>query len=475
MMQLSVSEVAEATGARLYAPDQGAGEQIVKGITWDSREVEAGMVFLAMPGERVDGNDFIVQSIQKGAGAVIATREPDDKLRAIAGEFACPLLIVEDGIAAITALAGYWRGKLPCVVIGVTGSTGKTSTKDYLRSVLSQRYVTVATKGNHNNELGVPATVLEAGPDTEALIVEVGMRGLGQIEELCKTVRPNIGVVTNIGVSHLELLGSQENIARAKSELLQALPDGKGLAVLNADDPFTPRLREFGDVDGRGVETRLYGLSEAAEVRASDIAFDDTACASFELDARGVDVGRVQLAMPGRHNVMNALAAATVGQYLGLTASEIRAGLEQAKGSGMRLEVERSAAGVTVVNDAYNANPDSMRASLDTLAHMDCAGKRIAVLGDMGELGEGERELHASVGAMAADSSLDLLVCVGRLAKDIAAGAVEHGMDPDHVVEFEDVAGALDYLQGVLAPGDLVLVKASRFMGLERIVKGILA
>lgn len=473
MMQLRVSEVTQATGARLYAPDAGVGERVVEGLTWDSREVKDGMVFLAMPGERVDGNDYIVPAIQQGAGAVIATREPDDKLRAIAGEFACPLLIVEDGPAALTALAGYWRGRLSAVVIGVTGSTGKTSTKDFLRSVLSQRYVTVATQGNHNNEIGVPATILEAGPDTEALVVEVGMRGLGQIEELCKTVRPNIGVVTNIGVSHLELLGSQENIARAKSELLQALPD-KGLAVLNADDPFTPRLREFGGVDERGVETRLYGLDGTADVRAEDISFGEAACAGFELDARGLPAERVQLSMPGRHNVMNALAAACVGQYLGLSAEEIRAGLEQAKGSGMRLEVERSAGGVTVVNDAYNANPDSMRASLDTLAHMDCAGKRVAVLGDMGELGSDERALHEKVGALAAVSRLDLLVCVGSLARDIAAGAVAHGMDVADVACFEDVESALAYLKDALSEGDLVLVKASRFMGLERIVKGIL-
>ena len=470
-MKMQVSEIAQTIGGEMYGEDLLL-RHTVEEIVWDSRKVQPGNVFVAMPGEHVDGNDYIGMAVQKGAGAIICTRQPSSSALAIAGEFTCPVFVVDDGVEALELLAGYWRDKIHAVVIGVTGSTGKTSTKDFLKSVLSQRFKTCATFGNFNNEIGVPATVLSAEEDTEILIVELGMRGLHQIEKLCSFVKPNIGVITNIGVSHLELLGTRENIAQAKSELLQALPSA-GLAVLNADDEYTPLVIEDGRVKERGLNLRTYGFAEDATVRAGEPDFDLGACARFEILVQDAEPFAAKLEVPGRHNVSNALAAATVGLYLGLTAEEISAGLASYHPSGMRLEIIHSHEGVTIVNDAYNANPDSMRASLDTIGNMECKGRRIAVLGDMGELGNNEYQLHIDVGSYAAKAKIDLLVCVGTLAVGIKSGALAADMDVDKIVSFATVDEALEFLNRNLKSGDLLLVKASRFMQMERIVKGV--
>ena len=472
MMKLQAGEIAQIVGGELFG-DDNAPRKVVTGLTWDSRNIEAGNLFVAMPGEHVDGNDFIARAAQAGAGAALCTRTPTDSLKAIAGEFNCPLIEVEDGVEALGKLASAWRDRLHAVVIGITGSTGKTSTKDFTRAVLGQKFKTCATVGNHNNEIGVPATVLEADEDTEVLIVELGMRGLGQIEHLCHIVKPTIGIITNIGVSHMELLGSRDNIAIAKAELLDALP-GTGLAILNADDEYFSYLVSHAQLEERGIACRSYGFAEGAFAQARDVRFDIEACADFTLVINDEEVP-VHVPLPGRHNVSNALAAAVAGTYLGMRVEEVAEGIARATGSGMRLEIEHARNGVTVLNDAYNANPDSMKASLETLKTMDCTGKRIAVLGDMGELGADEYQLHVEVGKVAANARLDLLVCVGSLANGIAQGALDARMDAGKVVSFEDVSSAEDYLRGVLDAGDLVLVKASRFMGMERIVRGIVA
>lgn len=471
MIELPAAQIAQVVEGEIHA-DRTDSRRVVRGAVWDSRAVEEDNVFFAFPGEKADGNDYIAAAIQAGAGSVVCTREPDSSLLAIAGEFACPVIVVSDTRAAFTDLARFWRRKLHAVVVGVTGSSGKTSTKDFLRSVLSQRFKTVATAGNHNNEIGVPATVLSAGLDTEVLIVEMGMRGEGQIASLCELAHPGIGVVTNIGVSHLELLGSQDAIARAKGELFAALPK-TGLAVVNVDDPYTPYLIEHSGLLSRGVKSIGFGFSEEADVRAAEPSFDFSACPSFEMSIVGQPPVQVKLALPGRHSVSDALAAAAVGKYLGLSAAEIAKGLSETKPTGMRMEVVHSRKGVTVVDDAYNANPDSMRASLATLAQMDCTGRRVAVLGDMGELGHDGRFMHEEVGRVAAKSNLDLLICVGTLSEGIRDGALWAGMEASKVEWFGTLDEAAAYLSSTLAEGDLVLVKASRFMEFERIVKGI--
>lgn len=469
-MKMTVKEIADAVRGELHC-DEDVQRRYITGITWDSRKVGSGDVFLAMPGERVDGNDFIIQAIGSGASAVICTREPDDAVNAISGEFLCPLIVVEDGVEALQALGAAWRAHLRCVVVGVTGSTGKTSTKDFLNAVLGMRYKTCATAGNNNNEIGVPYTVLRATDETEVLIVEMGMRGLGQITESCGIAQPSIGVITNVGVCHMELLGSRENIARAKGELLRALSP-TGMAALNADDDMTSFMLEATNAQERGVQIMTFGCSDDASVRAENVELDKNGCASFTLVTGGQDPVDVKLNIPGEHNVMNALAAATVGRYLGVPSAMIAEGLKRACGSAMRMEI-RDAHGYTIINDAYNANPDSMKSALQTLSTMQCAHRRIAVLGDMGELGEDEQELHIEVGAKAAACGIDELVCVGELGKSIAQGALDTGMCADDVKVFADVASCAEHLTAELQEGDVVLVKASRFMGFERIVEEI--
>ena len=469
-MQLTVKEIAAATGGLLCSDEDCMRKQIT-GITWDSRKVAAGDAFLAMPGQRVDGNDYLLAAIGNGAAMIICTRKPDDNTVAIAGEFTCPVLVVDDGVEALTKLASYWRTRLRCVVVGVTGSTGKTSTKDMLYSVLSQRYKTVATQGNNNNEIGIPYTVLRANSDTEVLIVEMGMRGMGQISAGCKIATPSIGVVTNVGVCHMELLGSREAIAQAKGEMLACLP-ATGLAVVNADDDMTDYMLEQAQVEEHSTRVVRFGRGQDACTKVANVAIGQDGCASFDLTVDNGDTVPVKLAVPGEHNIMNACAAAVVGNYLGVSADHIAAGLGAAQASGMRMEISTAPGGFTIINDAYNANPDSMRAALDTLCSMSCSGKRIAVLGGMGELGENEAALHGQVGADVAASKVDVLVCVGELAAAIAAGAKVAGATCD-IECVRDVAGAVEALRRIVAEGDLVLLKASRFMGFEQIVEEI--
>ncbi len=471
MITVSVKQLHRVVGGRIHA-DEDAKKREVQGLTWDSREVKPGNIFLALQGERVDGNDFIPQAVYAGAGAVICAKEPDDAVLALADEFVCPIIWVSDTQRSLNNLAKYWRSCLHAIVIGVTGSTGKTSTKNYLASVLSQRFKVCATAGNHNNELGVPATILEADKDCEVLVVEMGMRGLLQIQKLCRFVQPTLGVVTNVGVSHMELLGSRENIARAKSELIAALPPA-GVAFVNADNDMTDSLLEHANVSSKSIEVKRYGTCDSADVKAVNIKANEDACMGFDLQLKDASV-HVQLSQPGKHNVENALAAAAVAQYLGVDADKIAIGLNELKPSNMRMETYDAPAGFKLINDAYNANPDSMKASLDVLKNLKCEGKRYAVLGDMGELGKDEKNMHKQVGEVAAASSLDGLICVGTLARDIADGAKNANMSAALIKTFDTVEQATIYLKDALQKDDIVLLKASRFMGLEAIAKELL-
>jgi len=343
---------------------------------------------------------------------------------------------------------------------------GKTTTKDFLRSVLGTRMNVVATEGNRNNELGVPLTIMQAGADTGVLVVEMAMRGPGQIEALTRIVQPTCGLVTNVGVSHVEVLGSERAIADAKAELVQAVP-ADGRVFLNSDDAWSATLR-----DSAEAAVTLYGLSDGADVRAVDITVDDSGNAAFTIVCeQGSE--RAVLPVPGRHNVYNALAAAGVCLYLKLSLSEVVVGLESARMTGMRMEVFESASGITVINDAYNANPTAMRAALATLGEIRAEGRRIAVLGDMAELGTLSELAHFDLGSVVAGSGADVLVTVGPLAKRIADGALAAGMPVEDVRPCATSEEASEVLDDLLAFGDVVLVKASRVMGLERIVDGI--
>lgn len=466
MLTLSVGTLCDVVGGELLV---GAETTMVNGLAIDSREVTPGAAFVAFVGVHADGHAFLSAAIEAGARALLVTRD-DDAFREIIATSRrqdIALVLVNDALAAVQTLASHHRERLLCPVIGITGSTGKTTTKDFIRSVLGTRLKVVATDANRNNELGVPLTIMEAGVETEVLVVEMAMRGVGQIAALCEIARPTAGLITNVGVSHVGILGSEEAIASAKGELARAVPE-RGRVFLNGDDGWSVALEEMAEA----AVTR-YGLGAACDVHAEDVVVGEDGNASFTLVTEQGGTS-VQLNVPGRHNVYNALAAAAVGLYLQLSLEDVAAGLEAATFTQMRMETFVSASGVLVINDAYNANPTSMRAALQTLVEMRVAGKRVAVLGDMAELGSLSELAHFKIGEYVAELELQALVTVGECARRIAEGAVAVGMNPDSVRPCVTAEEASEVLDDLLERGDVVLVKASRVMGLEHVVEGII-
>ncbi len=465
MLTLSVAKLVDVVAGELLSGDENT---MVNGLAIDSRDVGPGAAFVAFGGENVDGHDFIASALAAGARAIIVTRD-DESIRetlATSRRHDVVLVRVEDATRAVQDLAAYHRERLLCPVIGVTGSTGKTTTKDFLHSVLGTRMTVVATEGNMNNELGVPLTVMRAGADTGVLVVEMAMRGPGQIARLAEIARPTAGLVTNVGVSHIEVLGSEEAIASAKGELVRAIPP-TGRIFLNGDDAWSSTL-----VDGSAAAVTRYGVGDTCDVRATDIGLSDTGTPVFTLCA-GEGSVEIELPLPGRHNIYNALAAAAVGLYLEVGLEDVARGLREATFTAMRMEIFQSATHVTVINDAYNANPTSMRAALDALLDVPAEGKRVAVLGDMAELGSLTELAHFRMGEYVAELQVDALVTVGERARRIGDGALAAGMSAGAVRPCETADEASEVLDNLLVAGDVVLVKASRVMGLERVVDGI--
>lgn len=489
-MRLSVEEIASATsGTVVIAPANAqASEVFATSLTWDSRSVKAGALYVALVGERVDGHSFAAAAAQAGAVCVLASHSLDVEAQAALSQAACAVVQVADTAAAVTDLARVWRTHLQGRVIGLTGSTGKTTTKNLVRDVLAAAGSVVATIANQNNELGVPNTLLSADEDTANVVVEMGMRGLGQIESLCEFARPNWGLITNVGESHIELLGSRDNIAHAKAELFAALPAG-GTAFVNAADEFARAVLDDARVVERGVRVVTFGghsepaqtaLPHIAAVWSEDVDVDEQGCPTFTLCANGFETtgeltqsAQCKLALRGLHNVSNATSAAAVGLAAGMSLDAVVSALASAEAEAGRQEVLQGAGDITVINDAYNANPDSMKASLATFGAMACTGKRIAVLGDMGELGLFAGSLHKRVGKFAAAEPIDLLVCVGDLARDIAKGAEAAGMDASKIMCVSTREDALRAVKDAVVPGSVVLVKASHFMELNRVAEGL--
>jgi UDP-N-acetylmuramoyl-tripeptide--D-alanyl-D-alanine ligase len=458
MIDLTLAEVAELTGGALTGP---ADARVTGTVTVDSRTVAAGDLFVALVGERVDGHDFLPAAADAGAVAALATRP----------HAALPTVVVEDAVAALGRLAAGVHTRLTAGglrTVGITGSSGKTSTKDLLGQVLATAGPTVSPPGSYNNDIGLPLTVLSADRATRFLVLEMGSRGPGHIARLCGVARPHVGVVLNVGSAHLGEFGSPEGIAAAKGELVEALP-ADGTAVLNADDPrvigMAPRTRARVVSTGRGPD---------ADVRATGVALDEAARPRFVLAAGGEE-HPVALRVVGEHQVDNALSAAAAAMAAGMAPADVAAALGTAEPrSRWRMEVARRADGVTVVNDAYNANPESMRAALAALAGLP-GDRRIAVLGGMAELGPGAVAEHERLGRDAAAARVDLLVAVGPDAVGIADGAAAAGRRPgEESVHVPDRAAARELLSEVLRPGDVVLVKASRSYGLELLADDLL-
>ena len=451
---LTADDLASLTGGRLLARSQ----RPIRGAAVDSRQVAPGQVFVALPGERVDGHMFVAQAVERGAAALIVTRPVPDP--AHLGDVT--IVRVADGIAALGALAAAWRKRFTPLVVGVTGSIAKTSTKEAIASVLARRYTTLRSEGNQNNEIGLPLTVLRLGPEHDAAVLEMGMYVGGEIAELARIAQPRIGVVTAVQPVHLSRIGSIEAIERAKGELLEALPRD-GTAILNADDRIVRRM-------GRRTDARVvtYGFDETADVTAESVESAGLSGMRFELR---IGTARQPVAIPtlGRLSVHNALAGAAVGRAAGLSLDEIAAGLATGWSAPHRAQIVR-AGGVVLVDDTYNASPRSVVAALELLSGLP--GRRGAVLGEMLELGDASEDGHRTVGEAAA-RTVDWLVVVGADAAPIAEGALDAGLEPSRITTARDVDTVVATLPPRLRNGDVVLVKASRGIGLDRLVDGL--
>jgi UDP-N-acetylmuramoyl-tripeptide--D-alanyl-D-alanine ligase len=445
MMPLTLGRVAEWTGGRLTGGEAGS---MVTRVSTDSREPLAGALFVPLVGERHDAHDFLPQAFANGAAAALCART---------GEVpAGPLIRVDDTLAALQRLATRYRASLqPFVSVGVTGSNGKTSTKDFLTAVVSRRHRVHATKGNLNNHIGVPLTVLGVEAEHTAGVFEMGMNHFGEIAPLAAIAQPDIAVVTNIGTAHIEFLGSREGIALEKGRLVEAIPPS-GCVVLNADDDMTPALA------ARSQAPVITAGLTGGEVRAE--AVDGS---SFDLVVPDSPRARVTLPVPGRHMIGNALLAAAVGWRLGLTPAEIKDGLESASLHDGRLQ-HRSVAGLKFLDDSYNANPDSMRAALRTLREQKVDGRRIAVLGRMGELGPHTAAGHREVGEAAAAEGVDFLLTVGdddsRLIHEAFGDAARSRRCATH-------AEAAEWLRAEATGADLILLKGSRSASMEKVLE----
>ena len=461
MITMTLAEIAEVVGGQAH------GEATVTGAAFvDTRTPEPGGLFVAVAGARVDGHDFATRAVADGAVAVLGSRPTE-----------VPTVVVDDVVAALGRLARHVHDSLTdLTTYALTGSQGKTGTKDYLAAILAEDGPTVATRGNFNNELGVPLTVLRAEPDTRHLVVEMGARGLGHIAELCRIAPPDVAAVINVGTAHIGEFGSREAIASAKGEIVEAL-DAEGTAVLNARDPLVAamsarapgRVVTFAD----GAEP---GDVEPADVSAVDVVVDDVARPSFDLQWRGSGA-TVHLAQVGRHHVENALAAAAMALSAGLSADVVADGLTgAATGSRWRMELGERADGLVVVNDAYNANPESMMAALAALQEIGRrSGRRtIAVLGEMYELGAGETAAHREVGLAATRADVDILLTIGALARETAAAAAEVASWPGEAIVTAGYDEAWAWLRENVTADDVVLVKASRGAALERVASALL-
>ena len=462
MIRLSLAQIAQITGGDLA----GDATALVTGeVVIDSRRAGPGGLFAAVAGERADGHDFAADAIGAGAVAVLASRPVP-----------VPSVLVPDVEAALAALARYVVDALPAArIAGITGSSGKTSTKDLAAQLTERLGPTIAPAGSFNNELGLPLTVLRADPSARYLVLELSARGLGHIAHLCRIAPPRYGVVLNVGRAHAGEFGGLDRVAQAKGELVEALP-ADGVAILNADDPrvlamaarTAARVVTFSAVH---PPSRAPGPSREPSIRAADVRLDDLGRPSFTLLAPE-GPAPVALRLHGAHNVPNALAAAALARELGLGLKDIADALSAAAArSRWRMEVHRRADGVTIINDAYNANPESARAAIEALSHLARDGRGFAVLGHMAELGEASRASHEEIGAFAARAELAGLIAVGPEARPLLAGARQVRSWPGEALAVPDGATAAGVLVNQLKPGDVVLVKASRAAHLEGVAE----
>jgi UDP-N-acetylmuramoyl-tripeptide--D-alanyl-D-alanine ligase len=449
MERIRLADVSRALGL----PPPGDGDVAVTGVSTDTRTLSPGDLFVAIRGERFDGHAFVGEAFELGAAAALVARGAGPPP---AGR---PALLVEDTVTALQDLSAWYRRGFEARLVAVTGTNGKTTTKDMIAGALSTRMNTLKTEGNLNNHIGVPLTLFGLTRKHEAAVVEMGMNHPGEIARLAELAAPEVGVITNVSRAHLETMGDLDSIARAKGELLEALPED-GVAVLNADDP-----RVMAQARRTSARVETFGLSEGAGTRAVDI--EET---EHGVRFRLPDGATVDLPVPGRHNVMNALAALTASRALGVDDGQAAGGVAAFAPSAMRMAIVRIG-GRTILNDAYNANPGSLAAALETLIAVAAGRPTAAVLGDMLELGGESRAAHREAGARAAEIGVGRLFLLGREVAALAEGAVRAGMSRQRVNTYETKAALAEDLEALLPTHAVVLVKGSRGMRMEEVVE----
>lgn len=454
MKKITIREIIKATGAQMIAQgdmEAALGKEIWH-VTQDSRETKEGTLFVARIGEVRDGHDFLPQCFENGVTACLSQKVVAPKNGAI-------LLLVPDTGKALLDLAGYYRDLFDIPYIAITGSVGKTTTKDMIASVVSQKYNTLWTEGNYNNEVGVPLTIFRIEEEHQAAVIEMGMNHFGELDRIAAAVRPHIGVISNVGVAHIGFLGSREGILKAKCEMLAHL-DKDGVAILNGDNDMLQTLE--GKLPCR---VRWFGVENKRDFYADEIeqiGLEKTGCTVHT----PIGSVRVDIPIPGIHMVQNALSAAAVGVELGLSLEQVKAGIESFRSTKNRMSIETTKNGITILNDVYNSNPVSCKASLDILAN--AKGRKIAVLGFMGELGDYEEAGHREVGIHAAQKGIDVLYCIGTCGDYMADGARKAGMQEVYYLETQEEF----WEKGIpaLQAGDTVLLKASRSREFEKTV-----
>ena len=436
----------------------------ITSIVTDSREAESGSLFVALKGERFDGHDYISQALSRGAAAVIAERIPDG----LEADEAKRVFVTPSSLEALGKVAAAYKARIRPKTIAVTGSVGKTTTKEFVFAVANSKFSAHKTTGNFNNEIGMPLTVLQMPEMTQVCVLEMGMSGLGEISHMTNIATPDIAIITNIGNSHIECLGSRENICKAKLEIVEGVPKD-GWVILNADEPML--FAQKGKLERNMLFVSLG--NPLADYRALNIReYEDST--EFDLVAGKRVVTNVKIPTIGVHNVYDATYAFAVGVLLGMSDDEIKRGLMSFHNTGMRQNIYEYG-GITIIEDCYNAGPESMKAALEVLAKLaDKNGCRtVAVLGDMRELGEYSKQLHMEVGTLVASRHISNLVTFGREAENIALGAINHALSPENIsinTNIENVADTAKTVYELLRPGDAVLFKASRAVKLERVI-----
>lgn len=448
---IKASELCQVTEGSAICPYD---DFFIKSISTDTRKIKKGDVFFALKGEHFDGHDFCEQARQNGASILVVEKLPSPFPENIV------VVKVKDTLKAYQELAVYYRMQFNIPVIAVTGSTGKTTTKDIIAAALGSSMKVLKSYANFNNEIGVPATLFQLNSSYQAVVLEMGMRGLGQIKELAQIARPTIGVVTNVGKTHIELLQSVENIAKAKQELIDELPE-KSTAILNCDDKYVEQMASA----AKG-EVIFYGFSDKAQIRAENARQEEKGIVFTCLDSINNNSYEVFVPVLGMHNVYNTLCAISVATVLGIEKDAVLAGLQNVEFSAMRQNIEQIY-GMTFVDDTYNANPDSMRAALELLSNLP--GKRkIAVLGDMLELGEIANEEHAELGRIVSETGVNVLITVGSKSYHTSAKAAELGVRTWH---FATHKLALETIVPLISEGDTILFKASRGIHMDELLK----